>query len=473
MPRKPKLEKHTVLVTVDSVPVTVVLHPPTGTRTSWYAYWAGLMSSRSTGQQRLEDAVIAVENMVKNGGERATLQDTVLSDDEFEALQRAHFGRKTDPVEKARAEKTLKTCLEAIAAFRQITGRQPITRATADDCAAFQRTALTLPKNWRHQYPRSKKVVENLSANTILKWSRALQAAFERASTSAGRKCIRGVVDEKKLLAQNPWNQFTWIEGKKRPIRQFDGTELLSFLDYLTTQWPNVTVATLLAKLCLWSSSRRAESVGLQWSSLRIVGNEYHFEIVGKWGVEKWFRIPDRLYQELLQIKTNSPYVFAAYTEQLRRFYERSKRPTLAHLVGAEFSPECLGDWFHERIVGWSKALPKGRASMHVFRKTSLQYARTGLDVNRQVAKDARVSECVMMTNYVKETDEEMRQASNRTFHRILASLTPDVARCYGHVEVGPSSLEQQLQAAIVAKNWPLVAELSARLAQQPQPESV
>ena len=48
MPRKPKLEKKTVIVNVDGVPVSVVLHPPTGLRTSWYAYWAGLVSSRSS-----------------------------------------------------------------------------------------------------------------------------------------------------------------------------------------------------------------------------------------------------------------------------------------------------------------------------------------------------------------------------------------------------------------------------------------
>ena len=33
-----------------------------------------------------------------------------------------------------------------------------------------------------------------------------------------------------------------------------------------------------------------------------------------------------------------------------------------------------------------------------------------------------------MMTNYVKETDDEMRRKSNRTFQRIIASLPADVA---------------------------------------------
>ena len=49
-------------------------------------------------------------------------------------------------------------------------------------------------------------------------------------------------------------------------------------------------------------------------------------------------------------------------------------------------------------------------------------------------AIDARVGESVLMTSYVKETDEQLRQASNRTFARLLASLPVDLARRCGHV---------------------------------------
>jgi hypothetical protein len=82
------------------------------------------------------------------------------------------------------------------------------------------------------------------------------------------------------------------------------------------------------------------------------------------------------------------------------------------------------------------------------------------------------VGESVLMTSYVKETDEELRAKSNRTYRRILASLTGEVARRYGHAESGPSSLERQLQEARTAKDWPLVRELSARLERQTRPEA-
>jgi hypothetical protein len=83
------------------------------------------------------------------------------------------------------------------------------------------------------------------------------------------------------------------------------------------------------------------------------------------------------------------------------------------------------------------------------------------------VARDARVSESVLMTNCVKETNEQLRQASNRTFGRLVASLPAEVARRYGHAEVGAQDLKQLLQAAIAAKDWLRDTELSARLAGQ------
>ena len=37
-----------------------------------------------------------------------------------------------------------------------------------------------------------------------------------------------------------------------------------------------------------------------------------HFEVVGKWGVERWFRIPAGLFRQLEEVRTGSAHVFAA-----------------------------------------------------------------------------------------------------------------------------------------------------------------
>ena len=433
---------------------------------SWYVYWPG-MNATSTGHSDFDKAVEAAEHMLRNSGQRGRVADTILSDDEFDEIQVTHFGKKQEEKAKQRAAKSLRACMEAITAFRGITELNPITIATAEDCERFQLAAMKLPKNWRSKYPNSRKDSPTLSANTVFKWTVALRAAWERANVNAGNKCVRSVVPKEKLLTENPWNQFTGIEKSKRPIRQFGPQELLSFLDYSEDKWSGITVATLMAKVLVWSACRKEEVSELRWDGLRQVGDEYHFEIIGKHGVERWFRIPTPLFQELEAIKIENAFVFASYNDQLRSFHANGSRPWLANKVADEFKPANLGDWFYERVAGWAEAEGIDSACIHIFRKTTLQYARSGEDVNKQVAEDAGVSVGVMMTHYAKETDPEMRQKSNRTFRRIAGSLTPEVAMRFGYFADDLDSLQQRLNQAYSAQDFDLISRIAAEIAKQ------
>jgi hypothetical protein len=61
-----------------------------------------------------------------------------------------------------------------------------------------------------------------------------------------------------------------------------------------------------------------------------------------------------------------------------------------------------------------------------------------------------------------------MRQGSNRTYHRILMSLSIEVARRYGYrPESETEDLERRLAAATVAKDWQAVSKLAAKLKNQ------
>ena len=438
--------------------IPVILHPPLPPRRAWYAYWPGLVASKSTGQTDFEQAALAAEDMLRNGGKRGSLADTVLSDEEFEAIQRAHFSRKQDPMARKRADKSLVLCLEAIAAFKDITGISPIALASPDDCATFQRKAIQLPKSRRLKYPNANHGdVASYSPHTILRWSSSLQAAFERSNINGGKKCVRGIVDNSKLLTSNPWRAFTWIEAADKPIRQFSTEELISILDYFAEKWEGVTVATTAVKSFLWLWCRLSELASLKWDDLRIVGDEYHFQIIGKWGVEKWARVPDGLYREILAFKTANPYVFADYNRQIHQYFEQRGMTLFATNVGEKYTPESFGSWLQSRIPEWAEKTGRPHATPHVFRKTALQHARRGEDLNRLVAQDAKVTASVMMRHYVGEHDEELRHASNRTYARILASLPTDVATRYGYQPVnGTVDLEARLEAATQVKDWVL-----------------
>src|SRR5690606_27207645 len=154
------------------------IHPPSGTRKSWYAYWSGLTTSRSTGHGRIEEAVKSVEAMLRSRGKRQQSGEILLSDEEFLRIQMVHYGRKTDPAAKARAAKSLEECEDAILAFKAMSNLPAVSEATPDDCARFQRRALEMPRYWRRDYPKGKQTDDRISPNTILKWSRMLQSAF-------------------------------------------------------------------------------------------------------------------------------------------------------------------------------------------------------------------------------------------------------------------------------------------------------
>jgi integrase len=474
MPRKPAPPtKFAITVVVDGKPIKVTLYPPTGTgagqRASWFVYWTGLTASKSTGQADREEAIKLAESMAKNHGRRPVLSDTVLTDEEFHEIQKRHFAKKKN--QKA-AKQTLYSCQSAIDAFKYVSGLPHITLATAAECEAFMWNAQKLPKNWKavkehNEQPAAKPISEE----TVIKWLRSLAAAWNRANSHAGRKCVRGVVVEKKLLTSNPWVEFTWIETKEKPIRQFDADELLSILDYLEAGWPDVSTATALAKVCLWSWGRRAEIVGLTWSTLREVGEEKHFEILGKAGVKKWCQLPEALYKELLAFRTNSPYVFAAHNEQLRQHHLKSKEPWRAKSVAPDYQPNTFWDWFHDRVTGWSATMAKAHAYPHIFRKTTMQYAHEGAAFNQEVARNLRVSPTVMMNHYVEKTDLQRRQESNITFKNIHASLPPEVAARYGHTEPVSDPLREQLDAAVAAGDWPRVAELANQQTARASPD--
>lgn len=477
MPRKPTLKKTKITILVNGSPIAVTLTPPTGVRTSWYAYWNGLVASKSTGQSQIDEAVKVVENMLRNGGQKTTIRETVLADEEFIEIQRRHYSKKTDPVAQKRSQKSLGECLDAISAFSQISRLSAVALATPDDCERFQRAALKLPRNWRVKYAdnnQSRKrregmaEVEKLSSNTVVKWSVALQAAFERACRNAGKKCVRGVVPESKLLKENPWRQFTWIEGSEKPLRQFDQSELLSLLNYFETKFPGITVAPAFVKVLLWSWARRDEISSLGWSDHRKIGLECHFQSTGKWGVTKWFRIPENLWKELESLRTNSDFVFACFSKQLQAFYSTRDDRVVAR-VRADFKPYNLGEWIYRRVKDWSASLPNGAAYLHVFRKTSLQYALSAEHIQRSVADDASVSTAVMMSSYARVTDEELRQKSNRTYQRIRSSLSSEVAGRYGW-ELRPcDQIMERLDQARQKGDWESVARLAQELATQSQ----
>src|SRR5690606_14698839 len=139
-------------VIVNGKAIAVTLYPPTGSKKTWYVYWVGMNYAKSTGHKQLRQAVIAAEDMLRNNGTRTTILSNVMTDDEFIQIQRKHFAKRKAASKQEPSKKTLLSCLEAISAFKELTGLEYITQATAADCETFQEEACKKPKNWRSPY---------------------------------------------------------------------------------------------------------------------------------------------------------------------------------------------------------------------------------------------------------------------------------------------------------------------------------
>jgi integrase len=459
MPRKPKVERQTFHVSVNGKSVQVTIFPPNKERgeSSWNAYWKGLKTRRSTGKKTQAEAIEAANAMVQGRSAGATACGQWPTDEEFIEVQRRHFSKRKDRSGKGAS---ITNVLEAIDAFKRVSGLTPICRANADDCERFQTEALKLLRNWRSQHPKSKPETRTVAVHTVHKWLTALRAAFERVNDDAGRKCVRGVIPSERLLKSNPWQKFTWIDLPKKKIEQFSDDSLFDLLEHFRRAYPGVTVAESMIKVFFWSWARREEVAGLKWDALRIVEDEVHFDIDTKWGKEWWFRIPQSLYDELEAFRTDSPFVFAKLNDQIREFHETHGRKSAARMV-KDFTVYNAGKWFYEKVKAWDS-----QAYVHMFRKTSLQYARIGEDASRSLARDAGVSERVMMASYVKEEDVQFHAASNAMFERLCLSK-PEVAKAFGHVPSATAELETRFWEAVRSRNWPLVGEIAKKLAKQ------
>ena len=132
MPRKRKKDRKKISVIVDGVTHNVTLFPPHGREKSWYAYWSGLPTRKSTKQRDYDEAVKAIEIMLRNGGELRPKPATPITDEEFIEIQKSHYRRINAK------QGTIDACLEAVTAFRDVVCVSPISLATPDDCARFK-----------------------------------------------------------------------------------------------------------------------------------------------------------------------------------------------------------------------------------------------------------------------------------------------------------------------------------------------
>jgi hypothetical protein len=177
------------------------------------------------------------------------------------------------------------------------------------------------------------------------------------------------------LLSANPFEQVQWVEVDNKIIRQFGRDELKSLLSWKFVG--GCPLVSLFAKISLWACGRLEEMTELRWDWVDSEGYISIPDEKAKWGKGKMFRIPLCTLAELERYRTESPFVWAGYVDQLRDYHKTTGHGSSASKV-KDFNPQRLRISFQKWIGQWSRMNKVEGLSHHAFRRTGLQWSREG-----------------------------------------------------------------------------------------------
>ena len=316
-----------------------------------------------------------------------------ISDDDLRAIQTEHYQRTGGSRLTNQSVQDALTAL--ISLWRVKLGKRlPLSTVGADDLPLLESAALALPRE----------------ASTVNKWFDQLKAALSRCMS------INGIVPTNRLLQSNPFDQYPkklWCKARPKTKRVFTEPQLLSLLESVAP------VARLALQSFFWSGCRRTEIASMVWSNLRVIDGEAHWYIRGKHAIERWWRMPAGLLAELESLRTESDWVFAAY----------STKP---------FAVSTFGRWIYRAVKRWSASKSDGGDYLHATRATALNAIRRGKRSDRTVAADACVTSQVADRHYLIDGDDDMRAASNRVFDAIGLAVSAELAAAFGRKGEAP-----------------------------------
>lgn len=439
--------------------LTVYLHPPGTFRNP--NYWAWTCKKVNINGRSLKvgtfaeakERVFAWFKAEPIREERVRQERAILSWDDWEAIQVDHTSKRTTK-DRVRAERMLTECRKAQRLIVAITGAEHASAVDADTVGRFQIECRIRISKYGRPYGNT----------TIRKTLAHLSASFNRCNRKAGKKCVRGVVVADKLLDGNPFEQVQWVEADDKPVRQFTVEQLKSFFGWKIIG--HCPLISLFAKTSLWACGRLEEMTELRWDWVDSAGYISIPDDAAKWGKGKAVRVPPAFLAELQRHRSDSPFVWAGYVEQLRDYHlTRGHRASAHKLKG--FAPQRLRVTFQKWIAEWgddSKATDG--LSHHNFRKTGLQWSRENQlrSTEGDFARAANVTLDVAKKHY---TTTPQRIWADLVFRNIASELGKDeeLAVMMGFEKAtAPITPMDAVQAAINAGDWDEAARLLKRL---------
>lgn len=354
-------------VDVDGFDIPAVLRPPRSGRVCYEVRWKvdGGWKSRSTGQTVLCEAKrvardIVRGNRVESSNGKASHSEAGLSFEQFEQVQEKHYGLSAN---QRKAAKTL-------AKFTTVWG----------DFKRF------LEEERRGRIQTVQQVTEEVSLE-YLEWLKAKAASAYGIKSkvavlgAAWNRVRRGHPKSKKTISQaekcsnNPWEE---IRGELPQTPDTDPVQLnleQGELQKLLAALDGRPVAQLLIKVSLFAAGRLEEMTLSQWDWVDDQGYVDIPDEVAKRGKGRVVRLPPSILSQLRAHRIpGSPYIFAGFTEELRR---RSLRHSSRI---REFHPGTY-DLICKHVVKAAKKAGLDGVSHHALRRTAMELSDQGEEI--------------------------------------------------------------------------------------------
>jgi integrase len=343
---------------------------------------------------------------------------------QFEQIQREYHALN----ERAEAgESTLREFLGIWQSFLRVSGVHTIQEVNEKIAVDYVRRLTGMSKT---QNRRCKtKVAQKLAVTTIRKHVRHLAAAWNRIREDHHARV--GGLASHEMVKTNPWEAIRHNVPRTPaddddPVQfELGNNDLGRFLD----QFSDRPVGELFIITSLWCWGRIKEMARMEWSWI-----EDDYVVIprskAKKGRGKVARIPPAIRERLEAIRDPaSPYVFANWVEDVRRFSKHPKR-----IQG--FDPARMVNQVEKLIPSMAEAIGRPEISHHALRRTAMEL---GEEAELRMAEKTSAEKLQTTVgnkrrNYTKRLGKKAYTLANGIYENLTVALHdhPSLAKRLG-----------------------------------------
>lgn len=352
-----------LVVDVDGVDVPFTLRPQRTKSGNWEARWRihGVSFERSTRTASFEAAKRIARQIIRGEELPIPAHAAGMPVGQFEQVQREYHARNARP---EAGTSTHREFMGIWKSFLRVCPVKMVQEVTEHVALKYLRQLQGMS---RLENRRCKKTSSKpLSIATIRKHIRHLSGAWNRVRE--GHPARVGGLAPHQLVQSNPWqairNNIPQVLLRDEDPVQFElqDNDLGLFLE----QFKDRPVGELFIITSLWCWGRIKEMARMEWSWIQ---NDYVVipRSKAKKGRGKVARLPPAIRERLKSIRDpKSPYVFARWVEDVRRF---AGHPTRIQ----RFDPSRMVGQMEKLIAPIAEAIGRPEITHHALRRTAME----------------------------------------------------------------------------------------------------